>query len=102
MAQESSCQCRRSKRRRFDPWVGKIPWSGKWQPSLVFLLGQLHGQRSLAGYSSMGSQKSWTRLSMHARALGARASRVMAHGLSGRGAQALAAAQRVGSSRTRD
>jgi len=23
---ESACQCRRYKRRRFDPWVGKIPW----------------------------------------------------------------------------
>ena len=23
---ESACQCRRQKRLRFDPWVGKIPW----------------------------------------------------------------------------
>ena len=23
----------------FDPWVGKIPWSRKWQPALIFLLG---------------------------------------------------------------
>ena len=23
---ESACQCRRHKRRRFDPWVGKMPW----------------------------------------------------------------------------
>ena len=23
---ESSCQCRRHKRHRFDPWVRKIPW----------------------------------------------------------------------------
>ena len=44
-------QCRRCKRYRFDPWVGKIPWSRKWQPTPVFLLGKLHGQRSLAGYS---------------------------------------------------
>ena len=29
---ESACQCRRHKRHRFDPWVGKIPWSRKWQP----------------------------------------------------------------------
>ena len=34
---ESSCQCTRH---RFDPWVGKIPWRRKWQPTLVFLLGQ--------------------------------------------------------------
>ena len=33
---ESSCQCRRCQRGRFDPWVGKIPWSRKWQPTPVF------------------------------------------------------------------
>jgi len=27
---EASCQCRRCKRRGFDPWVRKIPWSRKW------------------------------------------------------------------------
>ena len=31
----------------FDPWVGKIPWKRKWQPSPVFL----PGQRNLVGYS---------------------------------------------------
>ena len=36
---------------RFDPLVGKIPWSRKWHPTLVFLAGKSHGQRSLAGYS---------------------------------------------------
>ena len=35
----------------FDPWVGKIPWRRKWQPTPVFLLGEFHEQRSLAGYS---------------------------------------------------
>ena len=30
---ESACQYRR---RRFDPWVGKIPWRRKWQPTPVF------------------------------------------------------------------
>ena len=34
-----------------DPWVGKIPWSRKWQPTPVFLPGKSHGQRSLVGYS---------------------------------------------------
>ena len=48
MGKESSCQC---KRHGFDPWVKKIPWRGKWQPSPVFLPGKSHGQRSLAGYS---------------------------------------------------
>ena len=36
---ESTCQCRRCKRHRFYPWVGKIPWRKKWQPSFVFLPG---------------------------------------------------------------
>ena len=47
---EPTCQCRRQ-RHRFDPWVGKIPWKRAWQPTLVFLPGEFHGQRSLAGYS---------------------------------------------------
>ena len=37
-----TCQCRR---RGFDPWVRKVPWSRKWQPTSVFLLGKAHGQR---------------------------------------------------------
>ena len=45
---ESTCQCRRL---GFNPWVGKIPWRRKWQPTPVFLPGEFHGQRSLAGYS---------------------------------------------------
>ena len=32
-------------------WVRKIPWRRKWQPTPVFLPGEFHGQRSLAGYS---------------------------------------------------
>ena len=32
---ECACQCRR---RRFDPWVMKLPWRKKWQRTLVFLL----------------------------------------------------------------
>ena len=34
---ESTCQCRRDKKHGFDPCVGKIPWSRKWQPTPVFL-----------------------------------------------------------------
>ena len=34
-----------------DPWVGKIPWRREWLPTPVFLPGESHGQRSLAGYS---------------------------------------------------
>ena len=35
----------------FDPWVRKIPWRRKWQPTPVSLSRKSHGQRSLAGYS---------------------------------------------------
>ena len=35
----------------FNPWVGKILWRREWQPTLVFLPGESHGQRSLSGYS---------------------------------------------------
>ena len=35
----------------FDLWVGKIPWRMEWLPTVVFLPGEFHGQRSLAGYS---------------------------------------------------
>ena len=48
---EPACQCRRHKRCRFEPWVGKIPWRRKWQPAPIFLPGKFHGQKSLAGYS---------------------------------------------------
>ena len=34
-----------------DPWVGKIPWRRKRQPTSVFLPGKFLGQRSLVGYS---------------------------------------------------
>ena len=44
-------QCRRH---RFDPSVRNIPWKRKWQPTLVFLPGKSHRQRSLAGYSPQG------------------------------------------------
>jgi len=29
---------------RFSPWVGKILWRRKWQPTPVFLPGKSHGQ----------------------------------------------------------
>ena len=34
-----------------NPWVRKISWRGKWQSNPVFLTGEFHGQRRLAGYS---------------------------------------------------
>ena len=44
----SACHCRRC---RFDPWLGKISWRRKWQPTLVFLSRKFHGWRNLAGYN---------------------------------------------------
>ena len=55
---EPTCQCRRHKRPGFDPWLGKIPWSRKWQTHPVFLPGESHGQKSLVGYSSWGLKES--------------------------------------------
>ena len=43
-----------------DPWVGKIPWRREQLPIPVFLPGEFHGQRSLAGYSPWGSKGSDT------------------------------------------
>ena len=49
---ECTCQCRTCKTLGCDPWVGKIPWRRKWQPTPVFLPEKFHGQRCLVGYSS--------------------------------------------------
>ena len=48
---ELACQYRIHKRHGFDPWVRKILWWRAWQPAPIFLPGESHGQRSLAGYS---------------------------------------------------
>ena len=57
---KSTCHFRRYRRCGFNPWVGKIPWRRKWQPTPVFLPGESHGQRSLAGYSPRGCEGSDT------------------------------------------
>ena len=44
----------------FDPWVGKIPWKRAWQPIPVFLSGESHGQRTLAGCCPWGHKESDT------------------------------------------
>ena len=51
---EFTCQCRRH---TFNPWVGKIHWKRKWQPTLVLLLEQSNGQRNVAGYSPQGHEE---------------------------------------------
>ena len=38
MVKNPPAKAGRHKRREFDPWVGKIPWRRKWQPTAVFLL----------------------------------------------------------------
>ena len=55
---EAVGQCTGHKKCGFHPWVGKIPWRKKWQPTPVFLPGESHGHRSLAGYSSWGCKES--------------------------------------------
>ena len=54
---ESACKRRTH---RFSPWVGKIPWSRKWQPTPVFFPRESRGQRSMVGYSPWGRKESDT------------------------------------------
>ena len=37
--------CLQYRRPGFDLWAGKIPWSRKWLPAIVFLLGKFHGEK---------------------------------------------------------
>ena len=53
-----SSVCLECGRPRFNPWVGKIPWRRKWQPTPVFLSGESHGPRNLVGYSPRGRKES--------------------------------------------
>jgi len=66
--QRSHLQCRRHRRHGFDPWVRKILWRKKQQPTPVFLPRKSHGQRSLVGYSPWGHKELDTteRLRTHA------------------------------------
>ena len=40
-----------------NPWVCKIPWRKKRQPTPIILPGKLQGQRSLVGYSPQGHKE---------------------------------------------
>ena len=53
---EPACHCRRRKRHKFNPWVGKIPWRRKRQPTPVFLFGESPWTEERGGLQSMGSQ----------------------------------------------
>ena len=52
---ESASHCRRH---GFNPWVRKIPWRRKWQPTPGFMPGETHEQRNLMGYSLCNCQES--------------------------------------------
>ena len=41
----------------FSPWVGKIHCGREWLPTPLFLPGEFHGQRTLAGYSPWGCKE---------------------------------------------
>ena len=54
---QTTCQGRRL---RLDPWIEKIPWKREWQPTPVFLPGECHGQRSLAGGKELDTTEQLT------------------------------------------
>ena len=54
VGKESACQCRRP---GFKPWVRKIPWRRKWQPTPVFLPEKFYEQRNLVGYSPQSCKR---------------------------------------------
>ena len=60
---ESSCQCRRCK---FNPWIGKICWRRKSQPTPLFLPEKSHWQGRLTSHSSRSCKESdmteWLRI----------------------------------------
>ena len=60
VGQEPTSQYRRHQRLGFQPWVRKILWRWVWQPTLEFLPGEPHGQRTLADYSPWGCKQSDT------------------------------------------
>ena len=55
-SKEFTCYCRKY---GFDPWVRKIPWRRKWQPTLVFLLDNPM-DRGAWWATGHGVAKSWT------------------------------------------
>ena len=57
VAQRLKSVCLKCRRPGFNPWVGKIPWRRKWQPTPVFLPGKSHGQKSLVDYSPWGCKE---------------------------------------------
>ena len=54
---DSKVSCLQCRRPGFDPWVGKILWRRKWQPTPVLLPGKSHGQRNVVGYCPRGRKE---------------------------------------------
>ena len=53
---EPTCQCKKLKRCRFNPWVGKIPWRRAWQPTPI-LAWRIPWTEEPGGLQFIGSQK---------------------------------------------
>ena len=62
---DSKSICLQWGRPGFNPWIRKIPWRRKWQPTPVLLPGKSHGRRSLVGYSPWGRKESDTTEQLH-------------------------------------
>ena len=65
MVAQTKSVCLQCGRPRFDPWVGKIPWRRKWQPTPAVVPGESHGGRSLVGYNPWGCKESDTTERLH-------------------------------------
>ena len=50
----------------FNPWIEKISWRRKWQPTPVFLLEKSHGQKSLAWGGGGHKESETTEATEHA------------------------------------
>ena len=57
VGKESACNWRDVGEHEFNPRLRNIPWRRTWQPTPVFLPGESHGQRSLAGYCPWGDKE---------------------------------------------
>ena len=57
VGKESACNSRDVGEHEFNPRLRNIPWRRTWQPTPIFLPGESHGQRSLAGYCPWGDKE---------------------------------------------
>ena len=71
----------------FNPWMRKIPWRRKRQPTPVFSPGEFHGQSSLAGYNPWGRKESDTTERLTVSCWASMRSRGGHRGLGGQGAE---------------